>query len=104
MNPSHEERVAASRAELSTSPRVVHLVGRSNVQFFLLVLLVIVHGQLSAEMDVQCKTIPDGFYAKHAIYLWLTTGMWIVGLIYPLSVLPLLDAFRLKRDEGMLRE
>jgi hypothetical protein len=58
------------------------------VQFIFLTSLVIVHWQLSAEMDFQRKTIPDGFYAKHAIYLWLTTGMWFVGLIYPLSVLP----------------
>jgi hypothetical protein len=42
-----------------------------------------------AEMDFELKTIPDGFYAKHAIYLWLTTGMWFVGLIYPLCGLPL---------------
>lgn len=59
------------------------------VQFVLLASLVIVHRQLSAEMDFDLKTIPDGFYAKHAIYLWLTTGMWIVGLIYPLVALPL---------------
>jgi hypothetical protein len=59
------------------------------VQFFLLASLVIVHWQLSAEMDFELKTITDGFYAKHAIYLWLTTGMWFVGLIYPLCGLPL---------------
>lgn len=61
------------------------------LQFVLLASLVIVHRQLSAEMDFELKTIHDGFYATHAIYLWLTTGMWFVGLIYPLVALPLCD-------------
>lgn len=62
------------------------------VQFILLAFLVLVHWQLSAEMDFELKTIPDGFYAKHAIYLWLTTVMWFVGLVYPSVALPLCGA------------
>jgi cellulose synthase/poly-beta-1,6-N-acetylglucosamine synthase-like glycosyltransferase len=68
-------------------------IGLIVVQLVLLVSLVMVHSRLSAEMDFDLKTIPDGFYAKHAIYLWLTTGMWIVGLIYPLVALPLFGVF-----------
>ncbi len=63
------------------------------VQFVLLATLVMLHRQRSAEMDFDLKTIPDGFYAKHANYLWLTTGMWFVGLVYPFIALPLCSSF-----------
>lgn len=79
----------ASGAIVSIRTRSRWLTGLVAVQLVHLMLLVIVHWQLSAEMDFQLKTVPDGFYSKHAVYLWITTSMWFVGLIHPIFVLPL---------------
>lgn len=41
------------------------------------------HSRLSALMDPASRTIADGFYPQHALYLWLTTAQWLLGLCVP---------------------
>lgn len=43
------------------------------------------HNALTIRMDAANDTVTDDFYRMHAIYLWITTGQWIVGL---LTILP----------------
>lgn len=42
------------------------------------------HFHLTATMDFQHQTVPEGFYAEHAIYLWMTAIEWTIGLTMPL--------------------
>ena len=47
------------------------------------VALIVQHLQLTAVMDFSTRSVPDGFYPQHAIYLWLTSVEWILGLAVP---------------------
>lgn len=38
------------------------------------------HQQLTALMDTTSQSVTDDFYAEHAIYLWLTTAEWLLGI------------------------
>ncbi|XZE46115.1 DUF4149 domain-containing protein [Pirellulaceae bacterium SH467] len=47
------------------------------------------HSVLSTRIDTANDTVTDDFYRMHAIYLWITTGQWLVGLFVGLfAVLP----------------
>lgn len=79
----------ATGVSVAIGTRSRWLIGLAILQLLHLISLIAVHLQLTAEMDFLHKTTPDGFYSKHAVYLWLTTSMWCVGLIHPIFVLPL---------------
>ena len=42
--------------------------------------LLIEHSRLTGMMDFDQRSISDGFYARHAIYLWLTAAEWALGI------------------------
>lgn len=44
------------------------------------------HQELSGLISFQDQSISDGFYSQHAIYLWLTTIEWAIGLTIPFLV------------------
>jgi hypothetical protein len=48
----------------------------------------VVHGELSGLLDVEQRSVPTSFYARHAIYLWLTTAEWLIGLVVGWALLP----------------
>lgn len=54
------------------------------------------HVQLTAMMDFDSWNVLDGFYPKHAMYLWLTAVEWALGLSVPF-------AFSLARDDQVRR-
>jgi len=39
------------------------------------------HAYLSQQMDPVRRTVSEGFYADHAIYLWLTAIEWLLGIL-----------------------
>jgi hypothetical protein len=41
------------------------------------------HSTLTQQLDFKQQTVPGEFYQQHAIYLWITTAEWFVGLIMP---------------------
>ena len=41
------------------------------------------HLQLTTLMDMRGRSVSNDFYAQHAIYLWLTTVEWVIGLAIP---------------------
>lgn len=43
--------------------------------------LLLMHWKLSDMIDVAEASVPSDFYRIHALYLWLTTAEWLVGLI-----------------------
>lgn len=43
--------------------------------------LVLDHNYLSQQMDDAHRTVPEGFYRDHAVYLWLTAIEWFLGII-----------------------
>ncbi len=47
-------------------------------------LLFIGHAMLSRQMDFEKQTVPAGFYASHAIYLWITAVEWFAGIALPI--------------------
>lgn len=62
--------------------------------------LLYLHQQLSEMINLRDQSIPDGFYSEHAIYLWLTTIEWAVGLSIPFLVAGRLDAPNDDRTQG----
>lgn len=46
--------------------------------------LVADHHWLTGLMNMQNRTVPESFYAQHAIYLWLTAVEWGTGLLLPI--------------------
>ena len=38
------------------------------------------HTQLTNLMDFPTRTVANSFYSQHAIYLWLTTVEWAIGI------------------------
>ena len=48
--------------------------------FLVDVLLLIEHSRLTGMMDFGRRTVPEGFYGRHAIYLWLTAVEWGLGV------------------------
>ncbi len=46
-------------------------------------LLVYQHLRMTRMMDVELRGVTPGFYAEHAVYLWLTTAQWILGACVP---------------------
>ncbi len=46
-------------------------------------LLVYQHLRMTRMMDVELRGVTPGFYAEHAVYLWLTTAQWILGAGVP---------------------
>ncbi len=41
-----------------------------------------VHWQLTSLLDAEEGGVPSSFYAKHAVYLWLTTVEWLIGVVW----------------------
>jgi hypothetical protein len=41
--------------------------------------LTVWHARLSGLMEAADRSVGDGFYAEHAVYLWLTTTAWLLG-------------------------
>lgn len=42
--------------------------------------LLFLHWKLSGMIDVAELSVPSEFYRMHALYLWLTTAEWLIGL------------------------
>jgi hypothetical protein len=42
--------------------------------------LLIEHSQLTGMLDFKQQAVPEGFYKRHAIYLWLTAAEWVLGI------------------------
>lgn len=42
------------------------------------------HAKLTSQIDFQNHEVPPDFYDQHAVYLWLTTAEWVVGLSVPI--------------------
>lgn len=47
---------------------------------FVNIALVVMHWTLSGMVDVEEFSVPTEFYRLHAVYLWLTTAEWLIGL------------------------
>ena len=43
------------------------------------------HSRLTAMLDLESRTAPDGFYQQHAIYLWITAAEWALGFVVPFA-------------------
>lgn len=39
------------------------------------------HAYLSQQMDPVQRTVPEGFYADHSLYLWLSAVEWFLGIV-----------------------
>jgi hypothetical protein len=50
-------------------------------------ILIAWHLRLTGMLDFQNQTVPGEFYRAHAVYLWLTTIQWGLGLIVPFLIL-----------------
>lgn len=46
------------------------------------------HAYLSQQMDPTQRTVPEGFYGDHAVYLWLTAVEWFLGILVLVWLLP----------------
>lgn len=46
--------------------------------------LILWHARLTGMMDFKHLSVPPGFYAEHAIYLWITAAEWALGMIAPI--------------------
>jgi len=46
--------------------------------------LVAWHYWLTSMMDFQDQSVPSDFYAKHAVYLWITAAEYFIGLALPI--------------------
>ncbi len=38
------------------------------------------HRHLSGLMDFENRSVPAEFYARHAVYLWITAAEWLLGI------------------------
>ena len=56
------------------------------------------HTILSSAMDWDQGTVSEGFYAKHACYLWLTALEWILGIAVLMWLLPRKEQRPAKRE------
>lgn len=45
------------------------------------------HANLTSQMDFTHQSVPSGFYAQHAIYLWITAAEWVLGMAIPLCLM-----------------
>lgn len=61
--------------------RSVSLGGLFGILFGVGVGLFLDHSYLSKQMDPNQRTVPEGFYADHAVYLWLTAIEWFLGIL-----------------------
>jgi hypothetical protein len=50
------------------------------------VLLFMGHRILSGQMNFQEFSVSENFYSQHALYLWLTTAQWLLGLLVPVAL------------------
>ena len=50
--------------------------------------LVVGHAKLTSQMDFKHQSVPSGFYAQHAYYLWITAAEWVLGMAIPLCLMP----------------
>lgn len=59
----------------------------ATLEGILLVALMQYRVRLTNQMDYMARDVADGFYHQHAIYLWLTTLQWLLGLAIPIFIL-----------------
>lgn len=45
------------------------------------------HRRLTGLVDFKDRSVPSGFYAEHAIYLWMTAVEWGLGIMIPMFLL-----------------
>lgn len=45
------------------------------------VVLMVWHRHLSLAMNFVDRTVPENFYTEHAIYLWITSVEWLLGMV-----------------------
>jgi hypothetical protein len=45
------------------------------------VALLLLHRELTGSMGFEEHSIPESFYARHAMYLWITALEWLAGLL-----------------------
>ncbi len=64
--------------------------------------LFVQHMQLTDMMDFDDRSVAEDFYSHHAIYLWLTTIEWAVGLTIPFAIGCRLDSDR--KHEARVKE
>ena len=53
------------------------------------IVLIVWHGKLTGMMDFEHPSVPDSFYAQHAVYLWITAAEWFLGMMMPIWILPI---------------
>ena len=63
--------------------------------------LVFGHAKLTSQMDFESQSVPSGFYAQHANYLWITASEWVLGMAIPLCLMPQLCRNRLHSTNQM---
>lgn len=63
------------------------LFAMATLEGILLVALMQYRVRLTNQMDYVARDVADGFYHQHAIYLWLTTLQWLLGLAIPIFIL-----------------
>ena len=63
--------------------------------------LVVDHIKISSQMDFKNQSVPSGFYAQHANYLWITAAEWVLGMAIPLCLMPQLCGNRLHSTNQM---
>lgn len=52
------------------------------------------HARLTGMMNFRDETVPSGFYAEHAVYLWITAAEWGLGIAIPAWLLPIVNEER----------
>jgi hypothetical protein len=62
--------------------------------------LAVLHPMIEARVDYTDGRISDytGFYARHRIYLWVSTIQWAIGLVYVVLMLRAWARFRSARE------
>lgn len=51
-----------------------------------LAMLIVQRLRMTEMMNAELREVTPGFYAEHAVYLWLTTAQWILGACVPWQV------------------
>ena len=58
--------------------------------------LVVWHSRLTSMIDFQHRTVSSDFYTEHAVYLWITTAEWAMGIVIPIWLLWPRSLYRLR--------
>jgi len=63
------------------------LLVMATLEGILLIALIQYRVKLTNQMDYASRDVAEGFYHQHAVYLWLTTAQWLLGLVIPIFIL-----------------